>query len=179
MQTVIHLLSLDLDGLSDYLLKAIQENPALEYQPAQKSPQDYAMQVHSRYTGSRGGMVPETADPSSGTVLEELEMQLRCSGLEDDVCRVAVHMLRLLSSRGYFTQDLDTFAVESGISLSLAQQALEAVQGLDPAGIGARSVGECLELQLRRKTHVDPLCYEMIRPCLKNKTCTNALYDVN
>ena len=30
LQTVIHLLSLDLDGLSEYMLKAVQENPALE-----------------------------------------------------------------------------------------------------------------------------------------------------
>ena len=37
LQTAIHLLSLDLDGLSDYMQKAVQENPALEYLPP-KSP---------------------------------------------------------------------------------------------------------------------------------------------
>ena len=36
LQTVIHLLSLDLDGLSEYMLRAVQENPALEYVPPQK-----------------------------------------------------------------------------------------------------------------------------------------------
>ena len=52
LQTVIHLLSLDLDGLSEYMLKAVQENPALEYVPPQKSAQDYAMQVKTRFRGS-------------------------------------------------------------------------------------------------------------------------------
>ena len=37
------------------------------------------------------------------------------------------------------------------------------MQALEPAGIGARSVEECLELQLRARTEVDPLCYELIR----------------
>ena len=48
LQTAIHLLSMDLDSLSEYMLKAVQENPALEYVPARKSAHDYAMQVRTR-----------------------------------------------------------------------------------------------------------------------------------
>lgn len=164
MQVAVHLLSLDLEGLSDHMLKAIQENPALEFVPAQKTPQDYAIQVKTRFRAGRGepGGMREAAD-RSGAVMEDLEQQIRASGLEEAVRRTALSMLHQLTPRGYFVQELDEFAAEAGISQDVARRALEAVQALEPAGIGARSVAECLELQLRQKTNVDPLCYDLIR----------------
>ncbi len=163
LQTAIHLLSLDLDGLSEEMQKAIQENPALEYVPPQKSAQDYAMLVKTRYRGGRGDAVHQEPAASADTVLEDLEQQLRLSGLDAVTCRVAMRMLHMLSPRGYFTQELDEFAAEAGVSLETAQKALEAVQALEPPGIGARTVEECLRLQLDARSDVDPLCYELIR----------------
>ena len=49
LQAAIHLLSLDLTGLSAELQRAVQENPALEYVPAKKSLQDYAELVKTHY----------------------------------------------------------------------------------------------------------------------------------
>ena len=165
LQTVIHLLSMDLDELSEYMLKVVQENPALEYVPPRKSAQDYAMQVRARYTGggySGEGTGRETAAPSD-TGIEDLEQQLRLSRLDEVTIRLARQILHLLSSRGFFTEDLDAFAAENSVSLDDAHRALEAVQALEPGGIGARSVEECLELQLRARQGVDPLCYDLIR----------------
>ena len=161
LQTAIHLLSLDLDGLSAEVQRALQENPALEYVPPVKSLQDYAQMVKTRYRGGGEGGAREAASPR--TVLEELEQQLRLSGLEGETRRAATLMLRSLTPRGYLGLELDAFAVENGLSMALARRALEAVQALEPAGIGARSVEECLELQLRAKADVDPLCFELIR----------------
>ena len=163
LQTAIHLLSLDLDGLSEYMLRAVQENPALEYVPPLKSAQDYAMLVKTRYRGSRSDYDGTDIADKTDTAMEDLEQQLRFSGLDDKTFRVALHMLHLLSPRGYFTQELDEFASEAGIPLETAQKALEAVQALEPAGIGARTVEECLELQLRERADADPLCYDLIR----------------
>ena len=72
-------------------------------------------------------------------------------------------MLHMLSPRGYFTQEIDEFAVEAGVSPVTARLALDALQALEPAGIGARTVGECLELQLNALSNVDPLCYDLVR----------------
>ena len=165
LQTIIHLLSLDLNELSEYMFKAVQENPALEYVPPRKSPQDYAMQVRTRYSGGRrsGEETDLELAASPETDIEDLEQQLRLSRLDADTVHLARHILHLLTSRGYFTEDLDAFAVENGVSPEMAQRALEAVQSLEPAGIGARSVEECLELQLRSRQSVDPLCYDLIR----------------
>ncbi len=163
LQTVIHLLTLDLDGLSAYMLQAVQENPALEYVPPQKSAQDYAMLVKARFRGGRGDYSASDLAAPTDTAMEDLEQQLHLSGLDETTVRIAEHMLHLLSPRGYFTQELDEFAAEAGISQKQAQQALDAVQALEPVGIGARTVEECLELQLRTREDADPLCYDLIR----------------
>lgn len=162
LQTAIHLLSLDLDGLSDYMQKLIQENPALEYLPPQKSAQDYALLVRTRYHSGQSdyrGELPAAAE----TTLEGLEQQLRLASFPPDVTAAALHLLHLLSPRGYFTQQTEEFARDAGIPLATAQRALEAVQSLEPAGIGARSLEECLSLQLRARADADPLCYDLVR----------------
>lgn len=164
LQTVIHLLSLDLDDLSGEMQKAVQENPALEFVPPRKSVQDYALMVKSRYRGGRGEAGGKPDIPAAGdTMLSDLEQQLRLSGLEENVLRLAAGMLHMLTPRGYFTQELDEFAAEAGVPMETARRALEAVQALEPAGIGARTVEECLELQLRTRSNADPLCYDLIR----------------
>lgn len=153
VQTAISLLSLDLYGVSDYLLKSIQENPALEYVPPIRSPQDYAARVRAR----------ETQEPARPvTMMEDLEQQLRLSGLSADVLRAAAGILHQLNPRGYFLKDLTEFAAEERISKETAKEALAAVQALEPTGIGARSVEECLRLQLDQR-EADPLCYDLIQ----------------
>ena len=163
LQAAIHLLSLDLDDLSGELQAATQENPALEYVPPRKSLQDYVALVRTRYHAARGDSASRSEAAAPRTQMAELEQQLRLSGLDPETTRAAAMLLHSLTSRGYLSQELDAFAAENGLTLKVARRALEAVQALDPPGIGARSVEECLELQLRARSDVDPLCYDLIR----------------
>lgn len=162
LQTTIHLLSCDLDELSDEIQKAVQENPALEFEPPKKS-LEVSISVRTHYRSTRDGYGSFEPAAAAITKMEELEQQLRLSNLDDATEKAAMRILHMLSSRGYFQQELGRFAAEAGISPVVAWQALKAVQALEPAGIGARSLEECIELQLREKADVDPLCYELVR----------------
>ena len=167
MQTALHLLSCDLNELSDYMARQIQENPSLEYIPPVRSPQDYAQKVRIHYSAAMDDPdrdPGETAAPE--TAYADLEQQLRLAGLDRDTQRLAVRMLHMLNARGYFTQDLDEFALETGVPLALVKAALRAIQALEPAGIGARDIEECLALQLAQRDGVDPLCYDLIKSYL-------------
>ena len=163
LATAVHLLSLDLDGLSEYMLKAIQENPALEYVPPKKSAEDYAVMVRPRYRSARGEAHGDDLPAPGVTQMEDLEQQLRLSGLPSALEQTAMRMLHLLSPRGYFTEEPETFAAETGIPPELARNALKAIQSLEPVGVGARTVEECLTLQLRERPETDPLCYDLVR----------------
>ena len=163
MQTAIHLLSLDLDGLSAYMLKAVQENPALEYVPPKKSAEDYAMTVRPRYRAAKGEKTRGELPGREITPMEDLEQQLRLSSLSPQVYRAALQMLHLLSPRGYFPEEPEDFASETGIPAETARLALMALQSLEPAGVGARTVEECLTLQLRERPDADSLCRDLVR----------------
>jgi RNA polymerase sigma-54 factor len=53
-----------------------------------------------------------------------------------------------LDDNGYLPVSVDVIAQEQKVSIVEAEKALGLIQGLDPLGVGARSLEECLKLQL-------------------------------
>ncbi|WP_028968724.1 RNA polymerase factor sigma-54 [Sphingomonas sp. URHD0057] len=81
------------------------------------------------------------------------------SGPTGDLARVLAEML---DETGYLTVALDDVADASGAPAELIGQALAIVQGLDPPGVGARSLAECLALQARAADRYDPAMARLI-----------------
>ena len=58
------------------------------------------------------------------------------------------------------------FHTQTGAPIALAEKALQVVQGLDPPGVGARSLAECLALQAKAADRYDPAlahhCYGLV-----------------
>ena len=75
---------------------------------------------------------------------------------------VARFLIGLLDEAGYLTADLRSVAAELGIALAEAERALEVVQSLDPTGVGARTLGECLALQAKEADRYDPCMARLI-----------------
>ncbi len=166
LQTTIHLLTCDLVELSEEVQKAVEENPALETVPPQKAPEDVSIRVKTRLRSTRSEYSAPEPVAAAMTTMDDLEQQLRLLTLDETTHRVAKAMLRMLSPRGYFPQEPEAFARESGVPKGVARRALAAIQSLEPVGVGARTLEECLELQLREKPGVDPLCYTLVRQYL-------------
>lgn len=59
-------------------------------------------------------------------------------------------MALCLDSKGYFNENLEDVARRFDMEKAQAQELLEVIQGLEPAGVGARDLRECLLLQLDR-----------------------------
>ena len=90
------------------------------------------------------------------TLAEHLSDQLALCMLPPTVALVAGVLIDALDEAGYLRADIDEIAARLGCDLGLAQAALTAVQGLDPTGVGARDVRECLALQLAERDRLDP-----------------------
>jgi RNA polymerase sigma-54 factor len=75
---------------------------------------------------------------------------------------LAAVIIQQLDENGYLTSPLAAIASDSGASLAEAEQALAMVQSLDPPGVGARSLSECLALQARAADRYDPAMARMI-----------------
>jgi len=72
-----------------------------------------------------------------------------------------------LDSDGYFRQELPSLATVAGVAVGDLEQALDVVQALEPTGVGARSLRECLKLQLRAQPEPDPVALELVDRHLK------------
>ena len=75
---------------------------------------------------------------------------------------IARHLIGLLDEAGYLTAPLREIADELAIPLTEAERALGLVQSLDPTGVGARSLSECLALQAQEADRYDPCMARLI-----------------
>ena len=94
---------------------------------------------------------------SSDTLIESLNAQLMEYDLDDTELAIAQYIIGNLDDNGYMTRDLtaicDDLAFNAGIDvpLSLIKNMFEIVRGLEPAGVAAIDLRDCLLLQLKRK----------------------------
>src|SRR5688572_3496172 len=88
------------------------------------------------------------------TLQEHLTWQLEMSRLSERDMRIGAAIIDAVNDDGYVIESLDEIArnLQPEIIASTAEveRVLGHVQAMDPAGVGARSVSECIELQLRQ-----------------------------
>lgn len=82
------------------------------------------------------------------------QMQLVVSDPIDRL--IAAYLIDLVDEAGYLTADLASVADKLGTEEARVVRVLKTLQGLEPAGVMARSLAECLELQLREQNRYDP-----------------------
>jgi RNA polymerase sigma-54 factor len=97
---------------------------------------------------------------SAGSLSEHLVDQLHgSSGAVGELARI---LSEALDETGYLTIPLDQLAELTGASVAQLEAALALVQGLDPPGVGARSLAECLALQAKAVDRYDPAMARLI-----------------
>jgi RNA polymerase sigma-54 factor len=97
---------------------------------------------------------------SATSLAEHLTDQLH--GASGDVGDLARIISEMLEETGYLTVPLEQIVELTRAPLAKVRQALELVQGLDPAGVGARSLAECLALQAKGADRYDPAMARLI-----------------
>lgn len=96
---------------------------------------------------------------ASGVSLREwLLQQVECTIRHPAERLIARDIAESIDPDGYLRRDLDEIAETLGVSERCIERVLRDVQTLEPAGVGARSLSECLRLQLRE---ADRLCPAM------------------
>jgi RNA polymerase sigma-54 factor len=65
-------------------------------------------------------------------------------------------LIDLIDEAGYLTESLDAVATRLGAPLRRVEAVLKVIHSFEPTGVGARSLAECLELQLRENNRFDP-----------------------
>ena len=115
---------------------------------------DYKLQEHNR---SRGEVAEEIPFSDSVSFYEMLLEQLQMQRLTEEEKIMAEYLIGSLDDDGLLRKGTQTLIDELAIYRSIytnekeIDKILSIIQDFDPAGIGARSLQECLLLQLKRK----------------------------
>ena len=157
--------------LLEYVGRMAEENPLLD----QSDPPEQAYEELRRQAGwidgglgDRGTFVHEEAVLEAGAADREMEGlsaflrdQLHRLRLSRPLNALCGYLAELVDEDGYLAQeDLDGLDALK-IPRDLTAQALSVLQSLDPPGVGARTLSECLLLQLSRRGAEDPVAMEI------------------
>ena len=85
------------------------------------------------------------------TLSEYLQQQLSLVVLTAETRAAADAIIGNLDQNGYLATALEEIAAAEGHTIETLRTALEVVQSLDPSGVGARDLRECLLLQLKSR----------------------------
>lgn len=163
-----------------FLERQMEENPCLELgesaneEPAADEngkPEEPTPNFSDDWSSQRG-RVDEGQDPDAGSdenerrfeqqftipvsFYESLRLQLGCQHLSDRDRRVGEMIIHHLDENGYLEVPLQELGVEAGMRVEQLEAVLRIIQHLDPTGIGARDLQECLLIQLEHVEGASP-----------------------
>lgn len=156
----IHILTMSAEELIRYLQEQEAENPILELEFRR----GYDVYGARSIGANDNGREPDplrNARQAQDTLESNLKSQLRLLSLPKEVYRIAVFIAGNLSDDGYLDLPVIEIRRKLGVSEELLRTALEALQSLEPAGVGCRDLRECLLLQIVRDPAAPPFAYEI------------------
>src|SRR5579884_1087218 len=109
----------------------------------------------------------ETFLSSPVTLADHLHSQLSVLVMPEPVRDAADSIIGNLDENGYVTATLEEIAAAGEHSIEDVREALKVVQTLDPAGVGARNVQECLLIQLESRNGKGGVAWQIVANHLK------------
>jgi len=112
---------------------------------------------HAAVYGSRGAQVA-----TAPSLPEQLVEQLRI--VTDDPAALAIgeFLIGNLNEDGYLQVGVGEAAELADVSVQRVEEVLKLIQGLDPPGVAARTLEECLLLQLESRETPNPVAVEVV-----------------
>ncbi len=101
------------------------------------------------------------------TFEDELKHQLHVECSDDAIVGVAEYIIDELNEDGHVSESLKEIAEALHVDVEVVEAALAVVQSLDPPGIAARSIEECLLIQLGRKGLGESLAARLVEHCFE------------
>ena len=170
LQQSLSVLQMSASELQEHISRLAVENPLTDpdWRPAGPA-------AYDRPPAPSGAAVPSSedddpvsnlADPAQQeTFVSHLEAQLPqvARYLPERFLPICRFIIESLDRRGYLDEPIDLLAASMGVSVEDATQALYAVQSLSPAGVGSRTLEECLLLQLTEGPHFNQYTLAIVR----------------
>lgn len=167
MQLSVKLLQMSGFELKEYVENEVQENPVLDVKETEqednsiKTEIDYKKMIKNLEFDnySHGGyeinpdkdVSPFNFISKNESLKEFLQEQVRDLNENDYTKNVCNYIIENIDNRGYLVLSENELEEHFKISSELVNYCIRQVQALEPDGIGARNLKECLKIQLYKK----------------------------
>lgn len=177
IQQALNVLHMNGHELSEYIQQQALENPVIELEPTYKeldnneklmrkiewiSSADPQNRVYTDSTISPEKHAAPLIQSSTDSLQDELFMQLNTLKINPLIERASRYIIRSLDKRGYLDSSIEDISAATGVNPDLTLKALRIIQNMEPWGVGARNLKECLVIQLKKKGISDPKVYDVI-----------------
>ncbi len=188
MEQSVRILQMDSAQLNDYLKEIMLENPVIEFeQPQQKdNKEDLALRklewLESQTIREKenvgyyeeeddGNILEKTVGAQDDeSLVDHLLSQLTYLNEPEEILSAARYLIGFLDDNGYFTASLEEMAKEGEYTSQQLDQGLELIHQMDPSGVGAFDLCQCLCLQLEPEdTLARSLVSEYLEDIAKNR----------
>ncbi len=146
-------------------------------QPKGEKERDSFEEIDFRYffdeyldTGYKNRDVEDSERPSFETFLvrppslsDHLTWQLGLLEIDPQIARIANEVIGNLDDDGYLLLTIEELCQSAQCTTEQAEAAIKAVQGLDPIGVAARDLRECLSLQLDALGQKESLAWRIVQ----------------
>lgn len=178
MQLAVKMLQLTSFELREYIEEQLVENPLLEAENEDKADtdpvDDYISSLEKEgmdfmeMEDEKEYVSPLHFIAKEASLWDCLKEQLRLIPLSKILYRVGEYIIDNINENGYLIVDDENISSKFNISIQDSREMVELIQSFDPPGICARTLGECLILQLKRKGIEDKVLEHIILNMLED-----------
>ncbi|WP_066065622.1 RNA polymerase factor sigma-54 [Neobacillus soli] len=148
LSQAIALLQYSAQELAEFLENKALENPLMQIEHGNVQPMNPLIDRNRRkHQKAEKDWIDQIADKPF-SLEDQLISQLNIKTLSSEQVRVLRHLIQNLDENGYFLGDLCRIAENLRVPEELVEECLAIIQTLEPAGIGARNLQECLLMQI-------------------------------
>jgi RNA polymerase sigma-54 factor len=162
LSQAIALLQYSGQELTAFLEDKVLENPLMQLESGTVKPMNPLIDRNRRKHQKEEKNWIEQIAEKPFSLEEHLLSQLKITNLSTDQLKVIRHLILHLDENGYFTGHLNEIAESLLVEEELVEECLAVIQTLEPAGIGARNLQECLLMQLYYQNPTNELAQTII-----------------
>lgn len=140
----LNIISIPAIELKEKIEKAIEENPFLEYD------------IKSNHNNlDINSIIENTASNSKESLFEHLKSQISIVFNNKKDIELAELISTFINENGYLTISSEEIADILNISVKKSDEIIKILKTLEPIGIAAKNISECLSTQLKNKENID------------------------
>ena len=140
----LNIISIPAIELKEKIEKAIEENPFLEYD------------IKSNHNNlDINSIIENTASNGKESLFEHLKSQISIVFNNKKDIELAELISTFINENGYLTISSEEIADILNISVKKAYEIIKILKTLEPIGIAAKNISECLSTQLKNKENID------------------------